>query len=244
MDAQPSPIYPTMAYQFPQFNSTYNQQQIFKQHQPLFPTQPIMPQYAQPQPRPRCLAPSLLFDSIDAQTDSPPRHSVPPTVVSASPVSSSASSIITYTPLLDLAPVHSTADTMIRPKFSPSSALTPIRQAGHVDDVYGYTGKIEMMDGPVEAEPEVVGKKRSRTAQACEKCRVRKARVRPRSNPFNDNQLIQKSLNSAAVATHVAAALNASSSANSPTLSVNVAQPNHTTGTTNRHHVVQVPKPT
>lgn len=162
-------LYPTDAYRY-----THNMLSLpypFQQ-QRLYPNVPI--NSFQQHSGPSCLAPSMLFESNE-EAESSPEGTRPPTLVSPT---LSAASVIAYTPPPKVDAITALTD-LIGPTSLPPSPLALNHDKGRLHEVYGSTGKAEMMDlvEAVEPESEPHGRKRSRTAQACEKCRVRKARV-------------------------------------------------------------------
>ena len=140
--------------------------------QPFLAQSPLKPHFQQPCQS--CLAPSEILGP--SGTSPLPIDSLPPTV-DASP-STSVDSVLAHTPLLDIKPLpHSFTPDVIHPIPLLTHASPNHEEQQH--EIYGYTGKVKMMEPISDIEPETApeGRKRARTAQACEKCRTRKARV-------------------------------------------------------------------
>lgn len=151
----------------------------FSSYQWPFYQQSLLNSRQQP-PTQRCLAPSLLLGPSGQSPELIP--DCLPATVYASPMSS-VDSMLAHTPLLDITALdHAMSPDVIIPTTMRTAPLPVILPNGLHNDVYGYTGKLEVIEAPVspellELEASGEGRKRSRTAQACDKCRIRKARV-------------------------------------------------------------------
>ena len=160
--APPAPLYPTFqSYPFLQDNFASPYPPTFAQPQ----TQFLLPP-AYIQPNQHCAAPSLLFGPPETSKTAIP---IP---VCASPAPSSGSALA-HTP---------TSDPVVPPPLQIRTTL--------LEETRGYNEKASFMpllapDEALREKPLSEGRKRSRTAQACEKCRIRKARVSCRyPNPY------------------------------------------------------------